>query len=235
MKNIGFLNMAALVAAGTVVALAMVLFPEGLVSNVAMVSLAVVALAVGFIFYVPTVLISSQGDSDAAQMASLGPAGLLSSLLLAFAVAGFVFALSGLPRLAWAADILAVATLVIGGLLLRAASATIASITAQRPGPSRHTVWQGQLQAHFSLARDAGQRSDLEKLAEKFRYAASDAPGGSPQDAQIDGLIGEVTQQVMAAAADTAAPAPVLKPQLLQLEALLSQREVFLRSGRHKA
>jgi len=80
MRSMGLFNLAALVASVMVLAIAAVLVPDKSWSNAAITAVVIFALAVGFVFYVPSMLVKSQSDSDAAQMASLGPLGVVICL-----------------------------------------------------------------------------------------------------------------------------------------------------------
>lgn len=228
MKSSTLMNLAAVVATGAIVAIAAVLVPERLSGLAALLSLAVFAGAVGMMFYVPAILARRNPNSDAVQMASIGPSGVLSVIVLVVAAVAFVLALVGFDRLAIAMDILAIAALLVGGLSLAAALRVVADVAAKYSVPSRHAAWQSQLVALCSVAKDPALRRELERLAEKLRYSASDVPGGSPQDADIDSTIAALSPQVA-----TEGPA-ALKEPLSRLELLIAQREVHLRSARSK-
>lgn len=78
----------------------------------------------------------------------------------------------------------------------------------------------------------ATHRESLEKLhalSEKLRYLASDVPGGSPQDSGIKQIFEEMTGQLQLD------PAADLTNGFVNLNSLLVQRDVYLRTARSKA
>lgn len=229
MRSLGFFNLAALVASLMVLAIAGVLVPDKSWSDAAITSVVSFALAVGFVFYVPSVVAKRQGGNDAVQMASLGPLGILSCGMLSLTVGAFVFAIYGMEKLAWAMDIFAIGSFIISVLMLRAARDVIGNVATQYSAPSKHIGWQGEIQGLSSIASDTKSKDALEKLAEKFRYAASDVPGGTPQDSLIAGAVQGISDQL---SADSAAN---VQRQIAKIEMLISQRDVFLRSARSKA
>lgn len=229
MKSVGMLNLAALVAAATIMALAAVLFPDYLTSNVSIATLVIFALSVGFMFYVPSILVRDGAGSNAASMASLGMAGTISTLLLITTAIGFFLALAGYERVAIAADIFAVGGLIVGGLVLRSALVVVGGISASSSTVSKHSLWQQEMKMLSGVVRDDLLKKDLERVSEKLRYSASDVIGGAPQDADIDGLLGESKEALFNDRASE------VKGLLLKVETLLAQREVFLRSARSKA
>ncbi|MBI5626712.1 MAG: hypothetical protein HY935_05875, partial [Nitrosomonadales bacterium] len=229
MRSMGMFNLAALVASAMVLTIAAVLVPDKSWSNVAITSVMFFALSVGFIFYVPSMLVKNQSGSDAAQMASLGPLGVITGWTLLLTAGAFVLALFGMDKLAWALDIFAVGTFIISGLMLRAATDVISNVTSQYSGPSKHIRWQGEVQGLSSIASDSKSKTSLEQLAEKLRYAASDVPGGSPQDSSINSEVLGISDQLSVnSAAD-------VQSQISKIEMLIAQRDVFLRSARNKA
>lgn len=229
MKSVGMLNLAALVAAATIMALAAILFPEHLKSNASISALVIFALSVGFMFYVPSVLVRDRAGSNAASMASIGMAGVISSLLLIATAIGFCLALTGYERLAMAADVLAVGGLIVGGLIVRSALLVVDNVSNSSSAVSKHSAWQQELKILSGVVRDDALKKDLERVSEKLRYSASDVVGGSPQDADIDGLLSASKEAVFS---DDSSG---LKGLMLKVEVLLAQREVYLRSARSKA
>ena len=228
MNRSGLVGIAGLIAAATTLALGFVLFPAIRSSNVAMASLAILAVSVGLLFYVPSIVVGRRGANDAAPLASIGPVSAALAVLLVMAAAGFVLALGGFDRLAVAADVLAVGAFLVAALVVRAALTVVAEVAQRHSGLSRHAVWRGELLRLASTARDTTIRTDVERAAEDLQYAASDLDG-SPQDAAITQAI-EVTSQHVA----SGNPAMVGEG-LAELRRLLSQREVYLRSSRSKA
>lgn len=229
MKGLGMLNLSALVASITIVVVAGVLFPEQLTGNVAIATLVIFALSVGFMFYVPSLLLRDHRGSDAGQMASLGLAGAISSTLLLATTIAFALALLGYDRLAIATDVMAIGGLIVGGLTARSALSVISDVSNSSAVVSRHSTWQQEMQALAAVVADEGARNEIDRVAEKFRYAASDVPGGSPQDAEIDSLLGSL--RVSLEKDDNAGASAMAR----KLEALVARREVFIRAARSKA
>lgn len=229
MRSIGMFNLAALAASVMVLTIAAVLVPDKSWSNAAITSGVIFALSVGFIFYAPSMLVKSQSGSDAAQMASLGPLGVVTGWTLLLTAGAFVLAILGMDKLAWTLDIFAIGSFIISGLMLRAATNVIGNVATQYSAPSRHIGWQGEVQGSCSIASDAKSKASLEQLAEKLRYAASDVTGGTPQDSSIDSEVSAISDQL---SADSAAN---VQSQISKIEILIAQRDVFLRSARNKA
>jgi len=225
----GMFNLAALVGSIMVLAIAAVLVPDKAWSTAAITSVAIFALAVGIVFYAPSVVVKSQSGSDAAQIASLGPLGVITGLTLLLTAGAFCIALFGMEMLALALDIFSIGSLIISGLMLRAALNVVGNVASQYSVPSKHTRWQGEIQSLRSIASDTESKSSLEQLAEKLRYAASDVPGGSPQDGQIDSEVRAISEQL---SADSAAN---VQSKISKIEMLIAQRDVFLRSARNKS
>lgn len=229
MKSVGMLNLAALVAATTIMALAAILFPEHLTSNVSISALVFFALSVGFMFYVPSALVRDRAGSNAASMASIGMAGAISSLLLIATAIGFGLALTGYERLAMATDALAAGGLIVGGLIVRSALLVVDNSSNSTSTVSKHSAWQQELKILSGVVKDDILKKDMERMSEKLRYSASDVAGGSPQDADIDGLLSASKQALFSD------DSTEIKGLMLKVEALLAQREVYLRSARSKA
>jgi hypothetical protein len=229
MRVLGLFNIAALVSSLMILAMAYVLVPDKLWTNEAIAALVIFALAVGFIFYIPSVLVKDHGENDAAQMASIGPLGVITGLTLLLTSGAFVLSLLEMNKFALALDIFAVGTFIVSALMLRVASSVIGDVTTQYSMPSNHIRWQSEIQGFSGIASDRKTKASLEKLAEKFRYAASDLPGGTPSDDNIDLAINTVGE-----ALSTDSSSDVI--DLIQrIDVLIAQRDVFLRSKRNKA
>ena len=90
-----------------------------------------------------------------------------------------------------------------------------------------HQRWLGEVQVLRGMSTDRGEGELLEKLVDKLHHAASDLPGGSPQDAEIDALLAKMSD-LLGAGGESLAEA------VRQTELLLLKRDVFLRAGRSK-
>lgn len=227
-SSIRWFNLTALVASVMVLIMATILVPEKSWSNAAITSIVIFALSIGFVFYVPSV-VKPQGAGDAAPMASLGPLGIITGWMLLVTAGAFVLALLGMDKLAWAMVVLSIGSFMLSGLLLRAASDVVGNVAKQYSSPSKHIYWQREIQGLSSATPDGQLKNSLANLAEKLRYTASDVLGGSPQDGQIDG---EIKAIVNLLAAKNSAN---VQNKITQIEVLMSQRDIFLRSARDKS
>jgi len=226
----GLFNLVAMIASLMVLAMFVVLSPDKSWGATLITSIVIFALSVGFVFYAPSVVSKKQGGSDAAKMASLGPLSVITGVLLLLTAGAFAFAIFGMDKLAWAIDILAIGIFIIGRLMLRAATDVIGNVAAQYSAPSKHIKWQGEIQNLSSITSDGSAKNLLEKLAEKLRYAASDMPGGSPQDSQIGEVINALGEQLSADSGSSNVQSHISK-----IEMLIAQRDGFLRTARSKA
>jgi len=229
MRLLGLFNLAAVILSLLVFAMAYVLVPDKAWTNEAITALVIFALAVGFIFYIPRSVVKDDGENDAAKMASLGPLGVITGWTLILTSAALIFALFGMSKFALALDIFAVGTFLVSVLMLRAASTVINNVATQYSAPSNHIRWQSEVQGFRGIAVDNNTKLSLEKLAEKFRYAASDVPGGTPCDEQINSAVNAIGEALIA---DSSVD---LNNQIAMIDILVAQRDVFLRSKRNKA
>ncbi len=228
MRSMNLFNLAALVASVMVLAIAAVLIPDKLWSDATITSVVMFAFAVVFVFYAPSVISKSQTTNDAAQIAAIGPLGILSGGMLLLTAGAFVFAILGRERMAWAMNIFSCGSFVISLLMLRAASNVIGTVVAHDVAPSKHIIWQSEIQSIGSRVVDAKSKHAMEMLAEKFRYAASDVPGGTPQDSLISDALQEIHQLI---SGDSAID---LQGKISIIEMLIFQRDIYLRTARSK-
>lgn len=229
MRAIGLFNLAALIASLMVLAIAAILVPDKSWSAAVISSAIVFSLTVGLAFYLSSIVVKKQSGNDAARMAALGPLSVLTGCALLMTAGGFSLALLGMDKAVIALDIFVVGSLVISGLMLRAASNVIGDAVVQHCVASKHIAWQGAVQSLHHITSDTLSKTALEQLAEKFRYAASDALGSTPQDSSIDSVVHDISEQL---AANSAAD---VQSQISKIEMLMAQRDVFLRTLRSKA
>lgn len=229
MRSIGWFNLSALVASLMVFAISFVIVPDNTWSATAITSVALFALSVAFVFYLPSVVFKASFGNNAAQMASLGPLGFVTCGMLLLTAAGSVSALMGWDKTAWIMNIFAFGSFLISQFTLRSTLSVVGNVASQYSGSSKHTIWQSEAQRLCGMATDATTKSVLERLAEKLRYAASDVPGGSPQDNQISSEIQTLANQLDS---DSSAS---LQKNISKIEMLIAQRDVFLSSARNKA
>lgn len=223
------LNIAAAIAALTVALIAFILVPEPL-WNAATISTALgFAGAVGYVFYVPSILRQSAQSTDASQMASIGPLGTLTMVLLMSTGGAFVLALFGYQKFGWALLVFGVGAFLVMSLVLNAALKVVDDVSAKWSQPSHHVNWQNQVSVLASQATNKESMAGLHALQEKLRYAASDVEGGSPQDAGIEQIFNVISESLQSD------PAADLTSQFRSINGLLAQRDVHLRSARSKA
>ena len=228
MRNFGLFNLSALVASAMVLGIAFVLVPDQSWTTELMVSVALFSVSVGFVMFSPTILSKTKGSTDASQMATIGPLSVIAGWLFMLTAAAAAFAIFGFGKIAIALDIFAVGTFIIGAITLRAAINVVADVSEKYSRPSSHVRWQQSIQGLAGLTADRKCAETLEKLAEKFRYAPSDVPGGTPHDSDLDSAINEIAQSVESQTSDFA-------EKVKRIEALMVKRDMFLRTARNKA
>jgi hypothetical protein len=229
MKPVSLLNIAAVVATLTVLAISCILVPEPRWTMVTIITAIGFAGSVGFMFYVPSILRGKQSGTDARQMAAIGPFSLISLLALLAMSVSFVLALTGYEKLALAMLILGVGSLFAAYLILSAALKVVENISVKTAQISHHVDWQGRVSILASMAAHEESVAKLRALGEKLRYSPSDVPGGSPQDEAIEQVFKQMSGQLQAD------PATDLKDMVGALDGLLAQRDVYLRSARSRA
>jgi len=229
MKSVSLLNVAAAIAALTVLVIAFILVPDPMWSAVTIVTAIGFAGSVGFVFYIPSILRQKQQGTDAQQMAAIGPYAVSSTFLLLAMGAGFVLALVGYQKLGLAMLVFGIGAFLVTSLILNAALKVVGEISSKWSQPSHHFDWKNQVAILMSQATHKESLENLHALSEKLRYLASDVPGGSPQDSGIKQIFEEMTGQLQSD------PAADLTNGFGELNSLLVQRDVYLRTARSKA
>ena len=229
MKSSSLLNIAASIATITVLLIAFILIPEPLWSATTIATAIGFASSVSFVFFVPTLLRRRQQQTDAIQMAAIGPLGAVSIFLLVTTGLGFVLALTGNQKLGLAMLVFGIGSFLVMTMMLSAALQVVGDISAKWSRPSIHVDWQSQVTVLVSQATHQESLSKLSVLLEKLRYLASDVRGGSPQDANIEHLFKAMSEQLHAN------PDADLTNQFGPINGLLAQRDVYLRTARSKA
>ena len=228
MRNFGLFNISALVASAMVVGIAFVLVPEQSWTTELLISVALFSVSFGFVMFVPKILSTKKGNTDASQMATIGPLSVIAGWLFLLTAAAAAFAIFGFGKIAISLDIFAVGTFIIGSITLRAAINVVADVADNYSKPSSHVRWQQNVQGLVGLTSDRRYVDALEKLAEKFRYAPSDIPGGTPHDSDLDSAINEIAQSVENKSSD-------FEEKVKKIEVLMVKRDLFLRTARSKA
>lgn len=229
MKSITLLNIAASIAALTVLVIGFILVPEPLWTATTIATAIGFAGSVGFVFYVPSILRQNLQSTDASQMAAIGPLSTVSILLLFFTGGGFVFALVGYQKLGLALLVFGIGAFLVMFLVLSAALKVVGEVSTKWSQPSHHVNWQSQVTMLASLSTHQESLAKLRALLEKLRYSASDILGGSPQDASIEEIFNLMLERLQSD------PAADLTTQFGPVNGLLTQRDIYLRSARSKA
>ena len=229
MKSVSLLNVAAAIAALTVLVISFILVPDPMWSAVTIVTAIGFAGSVGFVFYIPSILRQKQQGTDAQQMAEIGPYAVSSTFLLLAMGAGFVLTLVGYQKLGLAMVVFGIGAFLVTSLILNAALKVVGEISSKWSQPSHHFDWKNQVAILMSQATHKESLENLHALSEKLRYLASDVPGGSPQDSGIKQIFEEMTGQLQSD------PAADLTNGFGELNSLLVQRDVYLRTARSKA
>ena len=229
MKSFSLLNIAATIAAMTVLAISYILVPEPQWSAITIATAIGFASSVGFVFYTPSILRQKQQATDAHQMAGIGPFWIVSILLLLAMGGSFVLALAGYEKPGLAMLVFGIGFFLVMTLMLNAALKVVSDVSTRWSQPSCHVNWQKQVTILTSQATNQESLAKLRALLEKLRYLASDVPGGSPQDASIEQTFIVMSDQIQSD------PAVDLTGQFGAINALLAQRDVYLRSARSKA
>jgi hypothetical protein len=228
MKPISLLNIAAIVITLMVLIIAYILVPEAHWTTVAVLAAVGFAGSAGFSLYVPSIL-RQRSETDAPQIAAIGPLAVIGTLLMLSMGASFALALAGYEKWGWATLALGIGLFVAAYLTMSAALKVIESVSDKGAVISHHVDWQGEAASLASMAVHPDSLAKLRALSEKLRYSPSDVPGGSPQDTAINDALGRMSAQLQTD------PATDLTGQFGALDSLLAQRDVYLRSARGKA
>lgn len=229
MKSISLLNIAASIAALTVLVIAFILVPEPLWTAITIATAIGFAGSVGYVFYVPSILPRNAQTTDASQMAAVGPLGTVSIVLLMATGGGFLLALVGYQKLGLAMLVFGVGAFLVMSLVMNAALKVVGDVSAKWSQPSRHVNWQNQITMLASQSTHPESLVKLNAILEKLRYSASDVPGGSPQDAGMEKIFNVMSEKLQSD------PKADLTSQFGPINGLLAQRDVYLRSARSKA
>ena len=162
-------------------------------------------------------------------MAEIGPYAVSSTFLLLAMGAGFVLTLVGYQKLGLAMVVFGIGAFLVTSLILNAALKVVGEISSKWSQPSHHFDWKNQVAILMSQATHKESLEKLHALSEKLRYLASDVPGGSPQDSGIQQIFDGMTGQLQSD------PAADLTNGFGELNSLLVQRDVYLRTARSKA
>lgn len=230
MASIPLLTSAA-IAALTVLVTAFILVPEPLWTATT------IATAIGFagsvcFMFLPlslSALRRNAQSTDASQMAAVGPLGTVSLVLLLATGGGFVLALNGYQNWGLALLVFGVGAFLVMSIVLSAALKVVGDVSAKWSQPSHHVDWRDQVTTLASQSTHQESLATLHALLEQLRYATSDVPGGSPQDAGIEHTFNVMSETLQSD------PAADLTSHFGGIKGLLVQRDVFLRSARRKA
>jgi hypothetical protein len=222
------ISLSAAVLGMAIVVLGFVLVPERLATSPSAVITLVVLAASVVLVRLPAVLVTREARTDAGSLAVLGPAATLGIWVIVLAALGFVAALLGATRLGIAADVIAVAVLVSGSLFLRAAMDKVQAVSDAYSGPSKLAGWRSGLAVAAANAVSAPHCAKLAALEEQARYAASDIPGGCPQDGPLEATVAALN------AAATSGDENAFAEGVRDFENLMAQRELTLKAARSR-
>lgn len=226
MKSISLLNIAASIATLTVLLIAFLLLPEPLWTATTLATAIGFASSVGYVFYVPSILRQNVMNTDASQMAALGPLGIVSVVLLMTTGGSFLLAVVGYQKLGLALLVAGAGAFLVMSFVLKAMLKIVDTVSARWSQPSHQVGWQNQVTILVSQATHQDSLKKLIALEEKLRYSASDVPGGSPQDADIEQIFNVLSETLQFD------PAADLTSKFGQINSLLAQRDAYLRSAR---
>ena len=229
MKSISLLNIAASIAALTVLVIAFILVPEPLWTATTIATAIGFTCSVSYVFYVPSIFHQNAQSTDASQMAAVGPLGTVSIVLLMATGGGFVLALAGYQKLSLAMLVFGIGAFLVMSLVVNAALKVVGDVSAKWSQSSHHVNWQNKVTMLASQATHQASLANLHALLEKLRYSASDVPGGSPQDASIEQVFNVMSEQLQSD------PTTDLTSQIGPINSLLAQRNIYLRTARSKA
>lgn len=212
------------IAAGLTLALTLavagILIPAGAWSPALAISVLVLALQLGGVFYLPSRLSRTKPD---AALASIGPLAVLIPLCIVLACAAVWAGLTLHEKISWTFSLLSAGAMVLGLVLLGAAQAKV--IEASRPADDPRAQWQTLL-ATLSAQLPSGEtHARLQSLAETIRYSARNVAGREPEeDAQIS--------RILSSLANNHGETAKMLTQLDQIESALSIRESKLKALR---
>lgn len=229
MKSISLLNIAASIAALTVLLIAFILIPEPLWTVTTIATAIGFAGAVGYVFYIPSILRKNAQVTDASQLASIGPLGTISIVFLMATGGGFLLSLVGYQKFGLAMLIFGIGAALVMSLVMSAVLKVAENVSAKWSQPSHHVNWQNQITVLVSQSTHQESLVKLQALQEKLRYSASDVPGGSPQDEGIQQIFNLMSEKLQSD------PDSDLASHFGRINGLLMQRDVYLRSVRSKA
>ena len=229
MKSISLLNIAAFIAALTVLVIATILVPEPLWTATTIATAIGFTASVSYVFYVPSIFHHNAQSTDASQMAAVGPLGTVSIVLLMATGGGFVLALAGYQKLSLAMLVFGIGTFLVMSLVVNAALKVVGNVSAKWSQPSHHVNWQNQVTMLVSQSTHQESLANLHALLEKLRYSPSDLPGGTPQDTSIEQIFNVMSEQLQSD------PTADLTNKIGSINRILAQRNVYLRTARSKA
>ena len=229
MKTTLLLNIAASIAALTVVLVAFILIPEPLWTATTIATAIGFATLVGFVFYTPSILRQKQQSTDAMQMAAIGSYGVVSILLLIATGSGFILALAGHQKPGLAMLVFGIGAFLVMFLMVNTALKVVGDVSKKWSQPSHHVDWQNQVTILISQTTHQESLTKLHMLLEKLRYSASDVPGGTPQDVNVDQTLNVMSENLQSDSATD------LTSYFGPINSLLIQRDIFLRTARSKS
>ena len=214
------LSLAAGLIFALTLAIAGILIPASAWYPALAISILVLALQLGGVFYLPTRLSRTKPD---AALASIGPLSTLIPLCIVLAGAAVWAGLTLHEKLSWTLSLLSVGSLALGWILLGAAQDRI--ISASRPADDPRAQWQTLIVTLGTTAPSDEAKTRLQALSETIRFSASSISGYEPEEnAQISRTLNMLAGDHL--------EATEMLAQLDRIESALSIRESKLKAQR---
>lgn len=205
-----------------------VLFSDRLMTDSMMLFSSVVfSFFLGHLAYIP--ISSSKGNSDAAQMGTIGVAGFFGLVTFLISALGLYLTIKGSGPLGLAVNIVAITVFVVMLLVVNFTSRFLTKVSNQLDFGSSHARWSSKLQAIASKCDDPALRNMLVKSAEDSRFLARDLNQLSNElNLKIDSTLALIEAFNAESKFDAA------KDALHDYQSLTQQREVHLKANRSK-
>ncbi|MDB5823106.1 MAG: hypothetical protein JWR21_1810 [Herminiimonas sp.] len=221
-----WLNVAALSAVATVIAVAAIAIPAERANAAIALAVLLFAAAVGLLFFLPR---SRQGRNEAATLGSLGPVGAICSAQLIWSGISVLVALNGHVAASYAMDAVAVGGFIVAWSLLNIVARLIGHASASSETVSDHGVWHRRISGLAHICTENSMRLSVMDLADSIRYVARDRAGSASVTntgiaQSIDALESAIRQN----------DASSVSLGIKELQLALAEREQRLKSERTK-
>ena len=223
--TIGVFNFIALILCIAVFTIAIILIPEQSWNYLTITTVLFFGLSVGYIFYIPRKIVKR--DNDSSTFASLGLLGIISGLLLIVSSISLIFSLLGYIKITFVFIVIYVTLFIITNLLLRAVISIVDDVSDQKNFRGIKN-WKIEIENLSILSTHEESKKSLKNLADKIRYMPSDLENEISQDTEIENYIKNIKIEL-----DNNIDKDI-NNQLLKLENLFNQRNIFINAKRNK-